>query len=214
MRMLLLASLWALLAATPAAPARANPASPAASPPAPVEVAGVRYAPVLALGGGNLVLNGAGLRTRFVVQVYTAGLYLAARASTPEAVLATPGPKRLHVVMLRDIDAGELGRLFTRGMRDNVPREAFSKSIPGTLQLAGIFAEKKRLARGETFSVDFLPGQGTQVLVNGKPMGAPIAEPEFFNALMSIWLGPSPADAALKAALLGQAAPAAYSRAR
>lgn len=210
MRMLLLASLWALLAATPAAPARAQPVGAAA----PVEVAGVRYAPALALGGSNLLLNGAGLRTRFVVQVYTAGLYLAARARTPEAVLATPGPKRLHVVMLRDIDASELGRLFTRGMQDNVPREAFSKSIPGTLRLAEIFAEKKRLAKGETFSVDFLPGQGTQVLVNGKPMGAPIAEPEFFDALMSIWLGPSPADAALKAALLGQAAPAAYSRAR
>ncbi len=30
-------------------------------------------------------------------------------------------------------------------------------------------------------------------------------EPEFFNALLGIWLGKSPADAQLKDALLGQA---------
>ena len=33
-------------------------------------------------------------------------------------------------------------------------------------------------------------------------------EVELFNALLSIWLGPNPADDGLKAALLGQEAPA------
>ena len=40
---------------------------------------------------------------------------------------------------------------------------------------------------------------------NGRAQGDPIKEPEFFNALMGIWLGKSPADAQLKDALLGQA---------
>jgi hypothetical protein len=44
------------------------------------------------------------------------------------------------------------------------------------------------------------------VVVNGKPQGEPIAEPEFFNGLMRIWLGKSPADQALKEALLGMPA--------
>ena len=46
----------------------------------------------------------------------------------------------------------------------------------------------------------------TTVVVNGKAQGEPIKEPEFFTALMKIWLGKSPADAQLKAALLGKAA--------
>ena len=66
-----------------------------------------------------------------------------------------------------------------------------------------IFAAKKRLASGESFSVDWQHGVGTLILVNGKPVGEPIKEPEFFNALMKIWLGKSPADANLKDALLG-----------
>jgi hypothetical protein len=170
---------------------------------APVEVAGVKFAPQVVLAGSTLPLNGAGIRYRFVVRVYAAGLYLATKATTPEAALAAAGPKRLHVVMLREIDANELGRLFTRGMQENSAREEFSKSVPGTLRMAEIFSTKKRLSPGENFSVDWLPGTGTVVLVNGRPQGEPIKEPEFFNALLRIWLGPSPADESLKGALLG-----------
>ncbi len=177
-----------------------------------VDLAGVKYPPSVQLAGSTLLLNGAGVRYKFVIKVYTAGLYLGAKAATPEAVLAATGPKRLHVVMLRDIDANELGRLFTRGMQDNAPREEFSKSIPGTLRMADIFSAKKKLVAGDNFSVDWVPGVGTTVLVNGKPQGEPVREPEFFNALLRIWLGQSPADRLLKDALLGQAAPSAAAR--
>ncbi|MDO9074230.1 MAG: chalcone isomerase family protein [Rubrivivax sp.] len=175
-----------------------------ATPPAGVAVSGVNYPTTVQVAGSTLQLNGAGTRYKFVIKVYTAGLYLAARAATPEAVAAAPGPKRLHVVMLREIDANELGKLFTRGMQDNAPRESFSRSIPGTLRMAEIFSSRRKLLAGDSFSVDWVPGNGTTVLVNGQPQGAPIKEPEFFNALMSIWLGQRPADDQLKTALLGE----------
>ena len=190
------AGLWGALSSTRIA---AQPQSAATA----TELAGVRLSPTVQVGGSTLVLNGAGIRWRLVVRVYTAGLYLAAKASTPEAVLAAAGPKRLHVVMLRDIDGNDLGKLFTRGMQDNSSRADFAKSIPGTLRMAELFAVKKRLTQGESFSVDWLPGQGTSILINGKLQGEPIKEPEFFQALMRIWLGTSPADANLKDALLG-----------
>lgn len=177
---------------------------PAAAQPTGAEPAGVRYVGSLSLAGSNLLLNGAGVRYRFVIQVYTAGLYLTARAETPEAVLAAPGPKRLAVTMLREIDANELGRLFTRGMQDNAAKEEFSKSIPGTLKLADIFSARKKLLKGDNFSVDYVPGVGTTIVINGKAAGEPITEPEFFKALLRIWLGPNPADDALKEALLGR----------
>lgn len=171
------------------------------------EVAGVKYEQSAQIGGTKLLLNGAGVRYKAIFKVYTAGLYLGAKAATPEAVLAAPGPKRMHIVMLRDIDANELGKLFTRGMQDNAPKEEFSKSIAGTLRMADLFSAKKKLTAGESFSVDFVPGQGTTVLINGKASIEPIKEPEFFSALIKIWLGHSPADAQLKEALLGKSAP-------
>ena len=62
-------------------------------------------------------------------KVYVAGLYLDKRASTPEEVFATPGPKRISITLLREIDANELGKNFTRGLEDNTPRGDVAKLI-------------------------------------------------------------------------------------
>lgn len=168
-----------------------------------VEVANVKYESALDLAGQKLQLNGAGIRYKFVVKVYTAGLYLTTKASTTAEVLAAPGPKRIHISMLRDIDGNELGKLFTKGMEDNAPREEFVKSINGVLKLSEIFASRKQLNNGDNFSVDYVPGLGSTVLLNGKAIGETIKEPEFFSAMLRIWLGDKPADSALKEALLG-----------
>jgi hypothetical protein len=167
------------------------------------EVAGVKYEGNLQAGNTPLVLNGAGIRYKAIFKVYTAGLYLTRKANTTEAVLAAPGPKRVHIVMLREINASELGKLFTRGMEDNAPKDEFSKSIPGTLKMSELFFQRKKLNAGDSFSVDWTPGVGTVILINGKPSTEPIKEPEFFSALLKIWLGNSPADSMLKDALLG-----------
>lgn len=170
----------------------------------PLEVAGIRYEPTAQVGGSTLQLNGLGIRYKFV-KVYTAGLYLLGKATTADAALGAAGPKRIHIVMLRDIDGNELGKLFTRGMQDNAPKEEFIKAIPGTIRMGEIFATRAKLAAGESFSVDYVPNQGTTVLVNGKPVPGPaIKEPEFFTSLLRIWLGKSPADPTLRDALLGK----------
>lgn len=168
-----------------------------------IDVSGVKYDTAAQVGGKQLVLNGAGIRYKVVIKVYTAGLYLTEKISDPDAVLANPGAKRLHIVALRDIDGNDLGKLFTKGMEANAPREEFVKSINGVLKIAEHFAAKKELSKGESFSVDYIPGVGSQVLINGKLAGDPIKEPEFFTALMRIWLGKSPADDSLKEAMLG-----------
>ena len=79
-----------------------------------------------------------------------------------------------------------------------------SKSIPGTLRMADIFSAKKKLLAGDNFSVDWVPGVGTLALVNGTAQGDPVKEPEFFTALIRIWLGNVSAETGLKDALLGQ----------
>jgi len=169
------------------------------------EVGGTKYDNTVQLGGAKLQLNGAGIRYKFV-KVYTAGLYLTGKASTPEAVLSASGPRRMHIVMLREINADELGKLFTKGMEQNASREEFSKVIPGVIKMGEIFSQRKKLSSGDYFSIDYVPGVGSTIVVNGKATSDPIKEPEFFNALMKIWLGKNPADAQLKDALLGKTA--------
>jgi len=171
-----------------------------------VEVSGVKLEPRISVAGKPLQLNGAGVRYRAVFRVYTAGLYLEQKADTTEAVMAQGGPKRMTITMLRDIDSGELGKLFARGMEDNMDRKQFSRLIPGVMRMSQVFTDHKQLKTGETFVLDWIPGTGTVLTVKGQVEGEPFREPEFFEALMRIWLGPKPADWQLKDALLGKAA--------
>jgi hypothetical protein len=170
------------------------------------EVAGVKFPNTMQVGNTKLQINGAGVRYKVVFKVYAAALYLADKATTPEAVYAATGPRHLQIVMLREIDANELGKLFTRGMEQNTTRDDFMKSISGTLKLSEVFSAKKKLVAGDSFYVDWTPGQGTVIVVNGKPANEPIKEPEFYSSLLKIWLGHSPADSSLKDALLGKTA--------
>jgi hypothetical protein len=172
---------------------------------AQVATSGVRYEAGTELRGGtHLQLNGAGTRFRGPFKVYTAGLYLSRKAATPEEALASPGAKRLSVTMLRDIDATELGKLFIRSVEDNMDRTAFSKLIPGLMRMSQIFSDHRKLANGDSLTIDWLPGVGTVISVRGVPHGEPFREPEFYTALMRIWLGPVPADWQLKEQLLGR----------
>jgi Chalcone isomerase-like len=173
---------------------------------ATVDVAGVKLEDAIDVRGSKLVLNGAGVRYKAVFKVYAAGLYLGKKAGTTDEVLAATGPKRMTITMLRDIDSAELGKLFSRGMEDNMDKAAFSRLIPGVMRMSEVFSNHKKLLAGENFIVDWVPGTGTVLTVKGKIEGEPFKEPEFFNALMRIWLGPNPADWKLKDALLGKPA--------
>ena len=173
---------------------------------AQVTVSGVKYDEATQLGGARLQLNGAGTRYKGPFKVYTAGLYVSRKGSTTEEVLAAPGAKRISVTMLRDIDASEMGKMFTRGIEDNMERTAMAKLIPGIMRMSQIFSDHKKLQTGETFSLDWIPGTGTVVMLRGVQQGEPFKEPEFFNAMLRIWIGPVPADWKLKDSLLGKPA--------
>ena len=169
-------------------------------------MADVKYEATSALGDTALQLNGAGVRYKAVFKVYAAGLYLEKPAHTQAEVYALSGRKRLVVPMLREIDSTELGKLFSRGMEDNMDKAAFSKIVPGVLRMGQIFSDHKKLQVGDQFMVDWIPGTGTLITVRGQQQGDAFKEPEFFNALLGIWLGPQPADWKLKDGLLGKTA--------
>lgn len=192
LKQLMLATLVSLLACGSAAAAT-------------VDVSGVKLEDTVTLAGTNLQLNGAGVRYKAVFKVYVAGLYLGKKAATPEEAYSTPGAKRIAITMLRDIDPNELGKLFTKGITDNAPRNELSKLLPGLAKTGEVFSSLKKLSAGESFTIDWIPGTGAFFIVNGTPAPGVVKEPEFFNAVLGIWLGANPPDWKLKDALLGKA---------
>lgn len=181
----LAASLWA------AAPAHANPTS-------------TRFEPGVEVMGARLQLNGAGTRRRGIFNGYDMALYTARKVGTVDELLALPGPKKLQFVALRDLPGTELGRLFVKGMGENSPKELTQRHSLSSLRLIEIFSGRPKVGPGETFSMEYLPGKGTQFFILDRPQGDPVGDAEFFAMVLKIWVGTSPADTLLKEALLGR----------
>ena len=137
-------------------------------------------------------------------QVYDMALYLPRKATTAEAALAMPGPKRLSFVALREIPGTDLGLAFIKGLQANSSREQVQRHTPSSTRLIEIFSGKSRLLPGERFAMDYVPGKGTQFFIQGQPQGAPVGDAEFFEMVLRIWLGPSAVEPLLRDALLGQ----------
>jgi hypothetical protein len=163
-----------------------------------------RFEPMLQVQGTPLLLNGAGTRFKAIFKVYDLGLYTSKKVGTPEELLALAGPKRLQFTALRDLPGTDLGRLFIKGMSENSPKEMVQKHTLSATRLIEIFSGRSKMAAGETFAMEFVPGKGTTFYIMGQPQGEPVGDAEFFAMVLKIWVGDAPADHLLKAALLGR----------
>lgn len=166
-------------------------------------VNGIKVEDSVSVGGAPLQLNGAGTRYKAIFKVYVASLHTTKKVTSLDELIAAPGPKRLTMTFLREIEAGPFGKLLTRGVEDNNSKAEMSKLVPGLIRMGDIFTVNKMLAPGDVITIDWIPSTGMVVTAKGKVQGEPFKEPEFFKAIMSIWFGPVPADHALKDAMLG-----------
>lgn len=162
-----------------------------------------KFEPSQTVQGTTLTLNGAGTRYRAIFKVYDMALYTQGKVGTPEALLALPGPKRLNFVALRDVPGTDLGLAFIKGLAANSPPELTQKHAASSTRLIEIFSGRPKLATGDSFAMEYLPGKGTTFYIVGQPQGAPVGDAEFFGMVLKIWVGSNPADFKLKDALLG-----------
>lgn len=175
-----------------------------AAPALAAEVAGVKVDDRIKLESGELVLNGAGLRTKAFFKVYVAGLYLAAKKTSADEVLALPGAKRISMRMMRDLSAKQLTDALDEGIRDNTSPAEQESLKARVAELTATMSALQSAKEGDVIALDWVPGSGTRILLNGEPRGKPIAGEDFYQALLRIWLGENPISGSLKKALLGE----------
>lgn len=168
------------------------------------EVAGVKLDEVTRVANQDLKLNGAGIRYKAIFKVYVAGLYLTEKKSTVPDVLAAAGPRRVTLVMLRDVGNEELGRGFMSGIQQNSDRTEKAKLIMQLQKFGEVFASIPELKKGDVLTTDWIPGSGTVVHLNGKKVSDVLPDIAFYNAILKIWLGEKPVDTRLKPAMLGE----------
>ena len=168
------------------------------------EIEGIKFPDIVRLGdnGPELVLNGAGLRTRFFFKVYMGALYLPQKTASAQSAIAGAGAKRIAMHILREIEADEFMSSLDEGLKANHAPGDLAKIEPQLKQLQAIFDAVKITRNGDVILLDYIPGDGTRVTVNGESRGLLTGE-DFIRALLRVWLGEQPADASLKKAMLG-----------
>ena len=171
---------------------------------APVEISGIKLEDSIDLRGTPIQLNGAGIRYKAIFKVYVAGLYLGKKAATSQEAYAAPGPKRLSITLLRDIDSDTLNKSMTEGFENNTPADEVARFTPGLVRIRQALTDQKKLQAGDNFTIDWIPDTGTILSIKGVQQGEPMKGNDLFNALIRLWLGPRPADTKLKETLLGK----------
>jgi Chalcone isomerase-like len=166
------------------------------------EVAGVKIDDKTRLGNAELALNGAGLRKRVFFQVYAIGLYVQQKSGNAATVIEQPGPKRVAIHMLRDVGADAFNEALADGIRANHGEADVKALEPRLKELGAIIGGVGEAKKGMAIHLDWT-GAETQVAIEGKPAGKPIAGEDFYRALLRVWLGDRPVQDDLKKALLG-----------
>lgn len=169
-----------------------------------VEVAGVKFEDTYNLAGQTLQLNGAGLRKMMFIKVYTLGLYVQRKETTPQALLNVPGYKSMLVVLKRDVKAQKLIDALVTGVENNTSDEELQVLRPRLEHLANGLRSAGEIEEDTMVKIEFVPGLGTVVSHKDKIVVKDLPGEDFYRALMRIWLGEKPADRSLKAQLLGE----------
>jgi hypothetical protein len=148
--------------------------------------------------GQALSLNGKGVRTKLMFNLYTAGLYLPTKSTDTAAILAanTPSAVRLEIT----------SSMITSEKMEEAVREGFKKSTadpaiqPRIEQLIAVF--KEAIKEGDVY--DFVYKPSSVIIIKNGKQSASIAGNDFKQAFFGIWLGANPVQGSLKKALLGQ----------
>jgi long-chain acyl-CoA synthetase len=172
----------------------------AAAPAMSAVVSGVRLDDRISVAGRSLVLNGAGARTKVLVQIYVVSLYLTERAKDVSAVFAK-APRRIQLNMLQSAPSEEIVKAILDTMADNNTPAEMAAVKRETNQLVSIIRPFKQVGKNDVITLDFVDG-GTLLGWKGRSRGR-IPGEAFNRALTKIWLGDQPVQADLKQALLG-----------
>ncbi len=164
------------------------------------EVAGVPFPDTVTAGGQELRLNGAGVRTKFIVKVYAGALYLATPSQDAEAIVAADAPRRVRMVFLRDVDRKKIMETYREGFHANSAGPKLQALLADLARIEPAIVDMKK---GTEMIVTYVPGQGTTVAA-GDATPVTVEGRDFADAMFRNWLGARPADDGLKKAFLGR----------
>lgn len=163
-------------------------------------VEGIRFDEKVTYNGETLVLNGAGLREKWFLDLYVAGLYLNKRDNNATNIINANSSFVMSITIVSSLITGEKMAEATK--------EGFIKAMNGDISslekeinsFIGVF-ESSSLSKGDHCNLKYSPEKGLEFYINNT-LKKTIEKPAFKKALLRVWLGPNSVDETLKKQLL------------
>lgn len=148
----------------------------------------------------ELLLNGAGIRKKYFMDIYIGALYLPARTADAASILADTGAASvlMHFIY-KEVGKEKIIDGWNDGLRENISSPDFQALTDRLEQFNALF---KTVRKGDIIRIDYNPAIGTEVRINNEWRGS-IEGNDFFRALLKIWLGEHPISSSLKSDMLG-----------
>ena len=168
------------------------------------DVNGVNMEESFVVDGQNLILNGAGVHVINRVNIFAIGYYLPKQKTTQAELLASPGPIRLKMVMIKAVESELMSRRFLADMRTSTTKDERIQLLGQLLALGQGFATVGDWKVGDVMSIEWNKSKGTSFYWNGKQIGETLKDDLTMQAIMRIWVGDNSASPKLKRQLLGE----------
>ena len=164
-------------------------------------VSGIEIPEKLTTNGSQLILNGAGVREKFFLDLYVGALYLEKRNKIAKAIIDAEENMAIRLYITSSL-------ISSKKMR-NAVNEGFENSTKNNIipikkeidEFISVF--KDEINKGDIFDMVYVDSVGTKISKNGK-LSKTIKGIKFKRSLFGIWLCDEPAQESLKEEMLGK----------
>lgn len=164
------------------------------------EVAGVQIDDSISAAGKQLSLNGAGIRTKWFMDIYVGGLYLPANNADAAKIIESDEPQAIKLHMVSGLVTSEKMVKATMEGFENATGDNVAAIQDEVDAFMGVFEEQ--ISENDQFDLVYVPGKGVEVYKNAE-LKDTIGDLKFKKALFGIWLSDKPAQEDLKSSMLG-----------
>lgn len=163
-------------------------------------LAGVSMPDAATIETETLVLNGLGLREKYWIDVYVAGLYLPEKMDDGNTVIKADVAKRIQVEFIySSVPKEKMIAVLEENIANN---PQFSSDTVASIRKCGSWMQD--FTTGDVVTFDYMPTtKTTTIYINSKERGS-VKSNEFMEAIFAMYVGKYPATEALKQGLLGR----------
>lgn len=148
----------------------------------------------------GMSLRGLAVYEQLRTDYYIAGLYLPSPAITPDDAFFMPGPKRMDIrVVAESWSKRRFVQQWNQLILINNNADTQKAQSDNIIAFASLL--KDDLRAGDHITIDMIPDQGTVVKLNGTTLQR-TNDPDFFNLLLSCWIGARPPSSMFKQDIL------------